>query len=275
MSRISKILSWAWLVAAALSTAGCGTATDLDFFTLETATGPAGSLVVRGRCDVADGALVLLHAVGGETWGAHRETAILTPVVDRRFVADLGVYERLAYRVEAVLASHLNPSGVLPAAVPRFSDSRLRVHETSEGWEITMETEHRLGTPEDETREVTRHLDRLAAAAEVLAKYTGELRALSAGEPTGYARWFRRYWDDRRQTVLGEPGIDPVFSAVHNRLITADQTLQRRFHAALAEATGDADEAPRLGATAEMLDERLARVVADLSAIRAKLPVKP
>lgn len=275
MSRHFSTWLCALVALAAVCLPGCGSGDTLRFFSLEIATGPAGSLMARGRCDVGDGALVLLHAVGGEQFGAFRETAILTPVADGRFAVDLGVYEKLAYRVEAVLASHLNPEGTLPVKAPRFSDRDLRVEETAEGWEIVRQTTHRIGAAIEEKQGVIRHVDRLAAAAEVLEKFAGELREIAdVGQAAPLARWYRRYWDDRRQTLLGEPSIDVLFPAVHNRLIVADQTLQRRFHATLAATTGVDDEVPRLGATDAMLNERLARIASDLAAIRAKLPTK-
>jgi hypothetical protein len=246
--------------------AACDKPGRLDTFTLETTTGPTGSLLVRGCVDAPDGALVLLHAKGGADLGAALETGALTPLVDGCYFVDLATYQPLAYEIEAVLGPRFNAPSTLPPKPYPVADDRLTVREDAEGaWEIVRAETMRLGTPDEAKALVAKRLDAMAAALHELQRFADQLRAVETQGSTQLARWYRLYWENRRATLLAEPGVDPLFPVLHDALITADETLQRRFHGVLAALTGQADEAERMAANWELLEKRLAQAAAKLA----------
>lgn len=252
---------------------GCRSENTLGELTLSATLGPAASPVVSGCCAVPDGTLLLLHARGGADLGVQVETALLTTVVDGRYAADLGLYEPLQYRITAILSPSFNPNAGLPSAPYTFDDPELSVHETGETWEITREIDFRLGTAEEERQTVNVHLEKMETALHELQRHADSLRKLDeSGETAGLARWYRLYWENRRKTVLNDPGIDPFFPTPHQRLVQADETLQRRFHAVLAARTGAPEEIEKLKAPQELLDRRLDKIGRDLAEIRSKSP---
>jgi len=259
------------LIVTGAFVGACEKTAELDAFTVETAVGPAGSLLVLGECALADGVQVLVHAVGGEAYGAHLETAVLTPVVAGRYYADVGVYDPLLYRVEVAVSPRYNRHVALPAAAPSFADPELRVREAKDDWEIYRQVSHRLGTPEQERQHLRYRLAALGEASDVLARFAGQLREIETTHK-GLARWYRLYWDNRHKTRLAKPGIDTLYPALHNHLLKADEVLQRRFHAILAATTGETDESDRMDASWELLENRLVRVTRDLADLRQKLP---
>jgi len=259
---------WFLLILGAL---GCRSENKLAEFTLTVELGPASSPVVRGRCAMPDGALLLVHAQGGEGLGAQVETALLTTVIDGRYAADLGVYEPLQYRISVILSPAFNASLEMPAAPYAFEDPDLSVRETGEGWEITRESAFRLGTSEEERQALNVHLQEMEAALHELQRHAAALEDLAnADRAAGLARWYRLYWENRRATILDDPGIDPFFPTLHQWLIQADETLQRRFHAVLAAQTGAPEEVEKLGAPRSLLKRRLAKADRELTEIRSK-----
>jgi len=252
-----------------LSILGCGSPTKLASFTVTPAIGPSGSLLAYGECDVPDGTLLLIRAVGGEDVGMQLETAVLTPVVRQRFYTDLNLYEPLSYRVEAILSPQFNPQVKLPAKAYSYDDPQIKIREDENGWELRREATLRIGAIEEEQRALQRHLAKLADALQILERHTGALQRLEkTGKAAELARWYRLYWEYRRDSVLDDPGIDPLLPSLHTRLKEADETLQRRFHDVLAKLTGAKEETDKMGADWDLLEQRLAKAREELAALQ-------
>lgn len=269
---MKRFTNRALLVALVCGTlTGCWALPELDSFTLEARVGPSGSLLAYGNCDVPDGVLILMRAVGGEKVGAQVESAILTPVVKKRYFVDLGLTLPLAYRVEAILSPEFNPPKTLPEKAYQFGDPTLILREKDGRWSIRRLAEERLGAPDDQRLLVNRHLSRLQAAWQMLDKFAAGLREIEAnGRAADLARWYRLYLDNRRVALPAGVGIDPLYPTLFSQIKEADDTLQRRFHESLAKLTGAAEEQGKLGVEWALVEERLARVKADLEALQAR-----
>ncbi|NLH50860.1 MAG: hypothetical protein GX444_19975 [Myxococcales bacterium] len=257
------------LVAGLL--AGCWALPQLDSFTLEARVGPSGSLLAYGNCDVPDGVLVLVRAVGGKTYGAQVESAILTPVVKKRYYVDLGLSLPLTYRVEAILSPDFNAPKALPEKAYQFGDPDLILREKDGRWSIRRAAESRIGSAEDQKLLVGRHLSRLEAAARMLERHAAALREIETGNrPGDLARWYRMYLEARRVALPAATGIDPLYPTLYGQIKEADETLQRRFHDTLAKLTGAKDEEDKMEAGWNLVDERIARVKQEVEALQAK-----
>jgi hypothetical protein len=269
---MNRAISYFVTLAAALACGGCWLSPELSAFTLHAARGPAGSLLVYGECAAPDGALLLIQARGGEAFGAQLESTILTPVVKKRYVADLGLFEPLHYRLQAVLSPAFNPSGVLPKRAYNFHDRALTIRDAAANWEIRREAMFRLGGADEEKSMLQRRVKTMADAQKTLERFAASLRELDErGRPGDLARWQRLFWENRRGTALETEGVDPLFPTLHAKLKEADDTLQRRFHGVLAKLTGARDELDKLDADWALVDQRLARAGDEIAALQAKL----
>jgi hypothetical protein len=123
---------------------------------------------------------------------------------------------------------------------------------------LRREINFRLGTVEEETRSIERHLTRYKDTLDFLDHSANSLRSLEdKGSYNQLARWYRLYWEKRRDTVLNAPGVDPMLPDFHARMKEIDETLQRRFHGVLAKATHENDEVDKLEADWPLLEQRL------------------
>ena len=259
-------------LALCAAASGCWLAPDLSSFAVHAAAGPSGSLLAYGECAVPDGTLLLIQARGGENVGAQLESTILTPVVKRRFYADLGLFEPLSYRLQMVLSPAFNPRGALPKKPYKFRDRGLVVREDADGWEIRREASFRLGAAADEQLSLQRHLKSLTDAQKLLDRFAASLREIDEhGRAADLAHWRRLYLEGRRGTALETDGVDPLFPALHGRLKEMNETLERRFQGVLAKLTGAAEEVGKWETDWPLVEQRLAKCRDELTATQRKI----
>jgi hypothetical protein len=160
----------------------------------------------------------------------------------------------------------------LPPKAPLFHDTQLTQRETDAGWEIARQVGFRVGAPDEANRFAGERLQKLSDALKVMQRFAASLRDIEKQSRTPeLARWYRLYWENRRDAWLAAPGLDPLYPTLHTRLREADETLQRRFHAVLAALTGAPDETERLATDWPLVETRLRKLDEDLSALQAKL----
>jgi len=247
----------------------CRHSSDQTTLTATASVGPTGSLTVNGRCNAPEGSLLMVRALGAPDKGSQVEQAMLTPVRQGEFFADLGLFDTLSYRISVSLSPSWNTEGRLPAPPPKVGDPQLKIADHGGVWEVRLETTARLGSPADETQLLSRHWKQLDETLASLERDVESLRGLEKKTGRGeIARWFRLHQDHRRDTLLAADGIDPFFPAVHAELKDADEALLKRFHAILSGLTGADDEAGKLSENWNALDQHLAkarRLITDIS----------
>ncbi|HPQ69387.1 MAG TPA: hypothetical protein PKW95_09670 [bacterium] len=229
--------------------------------TVTAQAGPAGSLIVSGRCNAPDGTRLLVHARGGAAAGAQVEQAAPAEVRNGAYRLDLGLYETLPYDVDVILSPRFNDPGALSATAPEVIDPAVQVTTRENSWEAQAATAARLGSPEQADKLLADHREALTEARRALRLAEEQLRDMEKKKNAKEAaRWLRLYLERKRGTVLDGPGVDPLFPTAHGLLRQLDKALLKRYHAILSLLTGASDEYERMSkswTTVERLNARL------------------
>jgi len=262
--RMNRALLLFCLIAFAAACAGDPAPLEL---TAAAEAGPAGSLIVAGRCNAPDGTHLLVHARGGAALGAQVEQAAPVEVRDGAYRLDLGLYETLPYDIDVIFSPRFNAPGALSATAPEVRDPAVQVTTRENSWEAQVTIAARLGSPEQADKLLAEHRQALAEARHALRLAEEQLRAMEKKSAAKQAaRWLRLYLERKRGTVLDGPGVDPLFPSAHGLLRQLDKALLKRYHAVLSRLPGASDEeAERMSASWTSIERLNAKLDATLA----------
>lgn len=267
-----RCLTAFWLILLSLVLATCQSQSLEVNIDAHARAASTGALTVSGACNVPDGTRLLVRVQGPKEKGVQLEQAVLAPVRDGRFVADLNLYETLAYQIDISLSPLWNVGGALPATAPTVTDATLSVRKRGQTWEVCRKITARLGTAEQEKELLTKHYQNLKEAWQALNRSVETLRELEKqADRRELSRWFRLHCQRKQKTMLKLRGIDPLFPDLHSRLYEAEKAIEKRFHAVLASLTGGGDEVDKLSKNWDMVELHLRKASEALDNLSEKL----